>query len=75
MEEILEKQNKEAQEDRIDYDKVDDDLMKDARNKRKRTRKQVDQNILEVADDREEDDDNFRMDLDKANDRFKVKRK
>lgn len=75
MEEIFAKQIEEAKQDRIDYDKVDDDLLNDARNKRKRNRNQADQPIRDVADDRDEDDDNFRMDLDKADQQFKVKRK
>ena len=75
MEEIFAKQIEEAKQDRIDYDKVEDDLLNDARNIRKRNRNQVDQPIRDVADDRDEDDDNFRMDLDKADQQFKVKRK
>lgn len=75
MEDISTRQQKEAEEDRIDYERVDNELINDARNKRKRTRANYDPKTRKVADDVEEDDDDFRMNLDKADKKFKVRRK
>lgn len=75
MDEILQRQNEEAKEDRVDYSQVDEELVNDARNKRKRNRQEVDPRVRKVANDKAEDDDDFRMDLDKADKKFRVKRK
>ncbi|CAI2373788.1 unnamed protein product [Moneuplotes crassus] len=57
---INERQNKEAQEDRVDYDQVDEEVVHDVVNQRH---------------DQDEDDADFRMNLDKADQKFRVKRK
>ena len=75
MEDIASRQEKAAQEERVDYERVDDELIQDARNRRKRTRKEVDPSIRKIANDQEEDDDDFRMDIGKADKKFRVKRK
>ena len=72
MEDISKRQQQEAEEDRVDYEQVDDHLIQDARNKRKRTRVTTNN---DVANDNEEDDDDFRMNLDIADEKFRVKRK
>lgn len=75
MEDISKRQQQEAEEDRVDYEKVDDELINDARHRRKRTRNHDEKNTNKIANDAEEDDDDFRMNLDKADKKFKKKRK
>ena len=80
MEDISERQKKEAGQDRVDYEelikrgKADDinyeedngDTIQDVRGRRRRNREQKNTNITNVVDDQIEDDDDFRMNLDKA---------
>jgi hypothetical protein len=73
MEDLSSRQQEEAKKERVDYEQVDTGLINDARNKRKRQRKHLDDK--NIAEDREEDEDDFRMNLEVADKKFRVKRK
>jgi len=75
MDNLAERQETEAREDRVDYDQVDTEIIQDVRKRRKQDRAQVDEKVARVAVDNRQDDDDFRMDLDKVNKKFRVKRK
>lgn len=75
MEDLSKRQQKEAEEDRVDYEVVDTEVINDARHKRKRNRKEADPLTKHIADDDDQDDDDFRMNLDKADEKYRVKRK